>query len=120
MRAWPALHCPVRPSESPFVAVGPPADDLTLRAATAPAVRASDLLNLEQARRPGLAARQPGGDPNALPAFDPAQLDHAPGGIGDQLLGHLVAAHRARLHAPHDAAATNRLLARRQSVNGDR
>src|ERR1700730_12195032 len=78
MRAWPALHCPVRPSESPFVAVGHPADDLTLRAATAPAVRASDLLNLEQARRPAHAALRR--SQSQLPPLGggPAALQHPP------------------------------------------
>ena len=61
---------------------------------------------------PGRPLGQPGGDPDARAGLDPAELDHAPRGVGDQLLGDLVAAHRGRLHAPHQAAAADRLLAR--------
>ena len=44
------------------------------------AVAAGHLLHLEQAGRPGLAARQPGGDADALAGLDPAELDHPAGG----------------------------------------
>src|SRR5919198_6138601 len=56
-----------------------------------------ELLDLEQARRPRLAARQAGGDADALAGLAPAQLDDAPRRIGDERLGDLVAAHRRRL-----------------------
>jgi dienelactone hydrolase len=71
----------------------------------------SERLDLEQARRPRVPARQPGGDAHALPALAPAQLDHALAGVGDQRLGDLVAAHRRRGHAPHEAAAAHGLAA---------
>src|SRR5271166_6772857 len=66
---------------------------------------ASDNLDLHEAR----GARAPGGkargDAHALAGLTPAELDHAPRGVGDQRLGRLVAAHRGGLHAPHQAAA---------------
>ena len=51
------------------------------------AARVSERLDLQQARRPRPAARQPRRDADALAAPAPAQLDDAPAGLGDQLLG---------------------------------
>ena len=66
---------------------------------------------------PGLPGRQAGGDADALALLDPAELDDARDGGGDQLLGDLVAAHRRRLHAPHQPAAADGLAAGRERVD---
>src|SRR5689334_6463236 len=76
-----------------------------------------DLLDLEHARGPRLAARQAGGDPDALAALAPAEVHHAAGGVRDERLGDLVAAHRSGLHAPHEPAAADRLAPRREGVD---
>src|SRR3954468_19258427 len=65
---------------------------------------ASNLLHLEQRGGPGPPAGQAGGDRDAVTALDPAELERAARGVGDQLLGRLVPAHRRRLHAPHHLA----------------
>src|SRR6202020_1739194 len=57
-------------------------------------------LDLHEAGRSRPPAWQPRGDAHALAALAPAELHHAPGGVGDQLLGRLVAAGRGRLHTP--------------------
>ena len=58
--------------------------------------------------------------PTRSPGLAPAELDDAPPGVGDQVLGHLVAAHRRGAHAPHQAAAAHGLLAGRQRVDRHR
>src|SRR5579871_3514172 len=50
---------------------------------------ASDALDLQQAGGARAAARQAGGDPDARAGLDPAELDDATGGVGDQRLGDL-------------------------------
>ena len=66
---------------------------------------------------PGPPRGQPGGDADALAGLAPAELDDAPGGVGDQRLGGLVAAHRGGLHAPHQPAAAHRLFTGRERVD---
>ena len=77
-------------------------------------------LDLHQARGAGAPGGQPGGDPDALAAAAPAELHHPARGVGDQRLGGLVAAHRGRLHAPHQPAAADRLAAGREGVDRHR
>src|SRR5271165_862522 len=72
---------------------------------------ASESLDLNEARRAGTPGREPRGDPHALSGLAPAELHHAPRRVRDQRLGRLVAAHRCRLHSPHQTAAPDRLFA---------
>src|SRR3954463_5794693 len=78
-----------------------------------------DLLDLEHARRPRLAARQPGGDADALAALAPTELHDAADGVGDERLGDLVARHGSGLHPPHEPATAHRLAPGREGVDGD-
>ena len=75
------------------------------------------LLNLQEARGAGLPGREAGGDADAVALLHPAELDRARDGGHDQLLGDLVAAHRGRLHAPHQPAAADGLAPGRQRVD---
>jgi uncharacterized membrane protein YdjX (TVP38/TMEM64 family) len=77
----------------------------------------SEHLNLQQARRPGPPARQPGGDTDAVAGLAPAELEHAAGAVGDQLLGDVVAAQRGGLHAPHQPTPADGLAAGGEGVD---
>ena len=66
---------------------------------------------------PGRPLGSPAVMPTALAARHPAELDHAASRLGDQRLGHLVAADGAGLHAPHEPAAAHGLLAGRERVD---
>ena len=66
---------------------------------------------------PGRPLGRPAVMPTRWPGLHQPSSTTRRGGVGDQRLGHLVAAHRGRLHAPHQPAAADGLAPGRERVD---